>query len=63
MKKLPTIFLGVGLILATVPRVTLEKTDEHFVLSVGGAIPELVARCKERKAEKAAEAEKMSVVG
>ena len=38
MKKLPTIFLGVGLILATIPRVTVEKTDEHFLLSVGGAV-------------------------
>lgn len=49
MKKLPTIFLGVGLILATIPRVTVEKTDEHFLLTVGGAVPELIVRCKERK--------------
>lgn len=49
MKKLPTIFLGVGLILATIPRVTVEKTDEHFLLTVGGAVPELIVRYKERK--------------
>ena len=52
MKKLPTIFLGVGLILATIPRVTIEKTEERFVLTVGGAIPELIVKCRERKAEK-----------
>ena len=45
MKKLPTIFLGVG-------RVTVEKTDDHFLLTVGGAMPELIVRCKERKIEK-----------
>ena len=44
MKKLPTIFLGVGLILATIPRVVVEKTDEHFLLTVGGAVPELIVR-------------------
>ncbi len=49
MKKLPTIFRGVGLILATIPRVVVEKTDEHFLLTVGGAVPELIVRCKERK--------------
>ena len=52
MKKLPTIFLGVGLILATIPRVTVENTDDHFLLTVGGAMPELIVRCKERKIEK-----------
>ena len=50
MKKLSTIFLGVGLILSTIPRVTLEKTDEHLVLTVGGAIPELISRVKQPKA-------------
>lgn len=46
MKKLPTIFLGVGLILATIPRVAIEKTDEHFLLTVGGALPELIVRAR-----------------
>ena len=55
MKKLSTIFLGVGLILATVPRVTLEKTDEHLLISVGGAIPELIVRVKEPTAPKTLE--------
>ena len=55
MKKLSTIFLGVGLILATIPRVTLEKTDEHLLLTVGGAIPELIVRVKEPKAAKTME--------
>jgi len=52
MKKLPTIFLGVGLILATIPRVVVERTDDHFLLTVGGAIPELIVRCKEKRDEK-----------
>ena len=56
MKKLSTIFLGVGLILATIPRVTLEKTDEHLLLTVGGAIPELIVRVKEPKVKQAEEA-------
>ena len=50
MNKLGTIFLGVGLILATIPRVTLEKTDEHLILTVGGAVPELIARTKKPRA-------------
>ena len=53
MKKLPTVFLGVGLILATTPRVTLEKTDDHFLLTIGGAVPELIVRCRERKKTRA----------
>jgi hypothetical protein len=52
MKKLPTIFLGVGLILATVPRVMVEKTDDHFLLTVGGAVTELIVRRKEKRCEK-----------
>ena len=55
MKKLSTIFLGVGLILATVPIVTLEKTDEHLLITVGGAIPELIVRVKETTAPKTLE--------
>lgn len=52
MKKLPTIFLGVGLILATVPRVVVERTDEHFLLTVGGAVTELIVRRKEKRSDK-----------
>lgn len=51
MKKLPTIFLGVSLILASIPRVTVEKTDERFLLTVGGPISEWIVRRKRRNTE------------
>lgn len=49
MKKLPTIFLGVSLILAAIPRVTVEKTDDMFRLTVGGAISEWIVKMKPKK--------------
>lgn len=52
MKKLPTIFLGVSLILAAIPRVTVEKTDDMFRLTVGGAISEWIVKAVEKNTKK-----------